>query len=110
MSRFHECYSCKKTVPRGTPLCMRCGTDIAYQPAENFLRDIVAIYRLEETEIWVFPNAMFKDRGMGYWLLSMNEGGGHPFCEMMHDDLHRRHEDGNLCDAIVDSANNFLIP
>jgi len=89
---------------------MRCGTDFSYQPTDNFLCDIVSIYPLAGTEIWIFPNAVFRDRGIGYWLLGMDEASGHPFCEVMHDDLKRRHGDGNLCDAIVDSANNYLIP
>ena len=110
MNCFHECYSCKETIPWGTPLCMRCGADFSFQPAENFLRDIVAIYSIGKTEIWVFPNAIFKDRGMAYWLRGLKEGGGFPFCEMMHDDLQRLHDDGTCCDTIVNSANNYLIP
>ena len=89
---------------------MRCGADFSPQPDDNVLRDVVTRYRLNSTEIWIFPTCIFGDRGMAYWLQDRNEGGRYPFMEILcPDDEEHGHYQGQLCDALVDSANNFLI-
>lgn len=107
--QFQICDSCHRIVLSGPPVCMLCGTDFSFQPTDNFLRDVVTRYQIRNTEIWIFPTCIFKCSGMDYWLQARGDGGHYPFAEVLGVDDDRCQTDGHLCDALVDSANNFLI-
>lgn len=110
MLRFKKCQECNQIVPSGPPLCTRCGFDFDCQPTDNYLRDVVSLYRINETDIWIFPTCIFGKNGMAYWMQAEEEGEHYSFMEILcPDDVERGHQCGQLCDAVVDSANNYLV-
>ncbi len=97
-------------MPPGPPLCLWCGLSRDHQPTDDMLQDVVTRYRISSTEVWIFPTCLFNAAGMGYWLLAPEEHGGYPFMEVYRpDDPEHAQASGQACDALVDSANNFLI-
>ena len=108
MLRYRSCPRCEAAVPMGPPLCLRCGANLDFQSTENHLRDFVTRYEVGQTAVWIFPTSIFKGQGLTYWSIDEPEN-AYPFLETPSADTVQRHQGGYLCDAVVDSANNYLI-
>jgi O-acetyl-ADP-ribose deacetylase (regulator of RNase III) len=82
---------------------------------EFFINDSVNKFLFFDTEIWVFPVALFSETGFGYWVGLVKSSAfldmysdRTQYQELQQDEINRYHNSGYLVDVVVNSANNFL--
>ncbi len=84
---------------------MKCGTLFSYQSSfDEFLIDDIHRFKFINSEIRVFPVFIGGDKSIRHWF---NETDIHHYLSAPHISASM---DGMLVDAVVNSANNFLIP